>query len=51
MAADPKILDMAVRAFRQANPMRWESGPCTCTGCIVTILANYKALQRMRAAP
>lgn len=50
MSADPVVLDAAVRGFRDKNPMRWESGPCICFGCIATIMTNYRGLLREHAA-
>lgn len=45
MSADTRVLDAAVRAFRDKNPMRW---PCTCIGCVVTIRINYAGLLAAR---
>jgi hypothetical protein len=34
--------DAAVRVFRDLNPLRW---PCACIGCVITIRANFRALE------
>jgi hypothetical protein len=40
-AVNRVVLDAAVRAFRDRNPMRW---PCACFGCAATIMANYRGM-------
>lgn len=41
MTAGTPLLDQAVRAFRDLNPMRW---PCVCIGCVIAIRRNYAGL-------